>query len=462
MPSLGVLVAVGATELEARLLDILKGQDLHVVRRCVDIADLIATASSRQAEVAVVSAALRGLDAEVVTRLRGEDVAVVGVTASATSADEAVLRSLGIGVVVATEVAAEVVEAISEARARQTDNSTFDTGSDAGSADDPAGGGREIDGGNPQGSAAPGEGRPGFERSSGSWSQEAQQLGSPRRGRVIAVWGPSGAPGRSMVALGLASELSSLGASTILVDCDVYGGSTAQLLGLLDESSGLLAATRAANMGTLQPRTLAAHARAVSPTLRVLTGIPRADRWVEVRPALLRQVVAASQELADMTVLDCGFSLELDEELSYDTTAPRRNGATVSALEQADLVLVVGAADPVGLGRLVRALSELAVVVPHCLPYVVVNRMRGTLGWSSDEIRSTLEQSVRTGAIVFLPHDQAACDRALVHGKLLREVAPKSKLTQALGALATEITGVRRPARQRPGDLSRRTAGTSP
>jgi len=442
VPSLGVLVAVGATEFEARLLDSLKGHDLHVVRRCVDIADLIATASSRQAEVAVVSAALRGLDAEVVTRLRGEDVAVLGVTASATSADEALLRSLGIDVVIATEVAAEVVDAIREVRARQTESVAFDADSV----------GR---------SAAAGEGRSGFERSSGRWSEEAEELGSPRRGRVIAVWGPSGAPGRSMVALGLASELSSLGAQTMLVDCDVYGGSTAQFLGLLDESSGLLAATRAANVGTLLPRTLAAHARAVSPTLRVLTGIPRADRWVEVRPALLRQVVAASRGLADMTVLDCGFSLELDEEISYDTTAPRRNGATVTALEQADLVLVVGAADPVGLGRLVRAVSELAVVVPQCLPYVVVNRMRGTLGWSSDEIRSTLEQSVRTGTMVFLPQDQPACDRALVHGQVLGEVAPKSKLTQALGALATEIAGVRRPARQQPGALSRRTAGTS-
>jgi len=453
--SLGVLVAVGATEFEARLLDSLKGHDLHVVRRCVDIADLIATASSRQAQVALVSAALRGLDAELVTRLRGEDVAVVGVTATATSADEAVLRSLGIEVVVATEVPAELVEAIREARARETESSAFATGADGRSTADPGGG-------DPRGTSGREEGASGVERSNGTGTDDSRQRASPRRGRVIAVWGPSGAPGRSTVALGLASELSSLGAQTMLVDCDVYGGSAAQFLGLLDESSGLLAATRAANMGELSARMLSSQARAVSPTLRVLTGIPRADRWAEVRPALLRQVVAASRGLADLTVLDCGFSLELDEEISYDTTVPRRNGATVTALEQADLVLVVGAADPVSLGRLVRALSDLAVVVPQCLPHVVVNRMRATLGWSSDEIRSTLEHSVRTGAIVFLPNDQPACDRAVVHGKLLGEVAPKSKLTQALAALATEIAGVRRPARRRAGALSRRTAGAGP
>ncbi|MBA2773058.1 MAG: P-loop NTPase, partial [Nocardioidaceae bacterium] len=312
MSSLGVLVAVGVSEFEARLLDNLSGHDLHVVRRCVDLADLIATASSRQAQVAVVSAALRGLDAEVVTRLRGEDVAVVGVTASAASADEALLRSLGIDVVVATEVPAEVVDAIREARAGQSESSAFDTGSDGRLTTDPGGGVRRG------GSAASGADGSGREPASSRWTDDARQQSSSRRGRVIAVWGPSGAPGRSTVALGLASELSTLGAQTTLLDCDVYGGSTAQLLGLLDESSGLLAATRAANMGTLLPRMLAAHARAVTPTLRVLTGIPRADRWAEVRPALLRQVIAASRGLVDLTVLDCGFSLELDEEISYD------------------------------------------------------------------------------------------------------------------------------------------------
>src|SRR3954447_4820088 len=53
-------------------------------------------------------------------------------------------------------------------------------------------------------------------------------------GRVVAVWGPTGAPGRSTVAVALASELAQLGVSALLVDADVYGGVVAQLLGLLD------------------------------------------------------------------------------------------------------------------------------------------------------------------------------------------------------------------------------------
>ena len=39
--------------------------------------------------------------------------------------------------------------------------------------------------------------------------------------------------------------------------------------------------------------------------------------------------------------------------------APRRNGATLAILDAADLIIVVGAADPLGLQRLARGLTEL-------------------------------------------------------------------------------------------------------
>ena len=67
---------------------------------------------------------------------------------------------------------------------------------------------------------------------------------------MVAVWGPAGAPGRTTVATGLAAVLATRG-PTMLVDADPYGGSVAQVLGVLDEVSGLLAAARLAGSGTL-------------------------------------------------------------------------------------------------------------------------------------------------------------------------------------------------------------------
>ena len=213
------------------------------------------------------------------------------------------------------------------------------------------------------------------------------------------------------------------------------------MLGILDDTSGLLAAARAANAGALDARELARHAREVNRRLRVLTGIPRADRWTEVKSVLLRSVLTSARAFAAFTVVDCAFSLELDEEISYDTSAPRRNGATIEALERADTVVVVGSADPLGLSRLIRALSELAVVLPSGTPYLVVNRLRPGLGWDAEEVAVLVAQATGIAPAQILPSDPAACDRALVLGRSLLESAPEAKLTRALRLLAADLSG---------------------
>lgn len=412
--STGVLVAVGTVDFEAAVLAAASTGGLHVVRRCVDVADLLATAATRQAEVALVSAGLGGLDTEVLARLRDERVASVGVVGDE-AAEGVLLRGLGVDLLVPTAELGALRSLVTAALAA----------------------------GPPQ--AVPQRDRPGV---------AADAPGGERRrsgpaGKVVAVWGPTGAPGRSVVALGLASAAGGRGISTMVVDIDVYGGAQAQMLGLLDESSGLLAAARAANRGRLDPEQLAAHARAVSPTLRVLSGLPRSDRWVELGPVLLRRILETARSLCSLTVLDCGFSVELDEEISYDVSAPRRNGATLAALHSADLAVVVGGADPVGLGRLLRAIGDLQVQAPDVTPLVVVNRMRPSLGWSGDEVAALVRRTTQLEIEELLPDDPAACDRAVVHGQTLRECAPGSRLTKALDRLAGSLTarlGIAAPA----------------
>src|SRR5690606_16570723 len=47
------------------------------------------------------------------------------------------------------------------------------------------------------------------------------------RGRIVTVWGPTGAPGRSTVAMGFACEAAAAGTPTLLIDADTYGGAAA-------------------------------------------------------------------------------------------------------------------------------------------------------------------------------------------------------------------------------------------
>lgn len=413
--SSGVLLAVGDVGFEAALLDAFEGPFFHVVRRCVDVPDLLTAAASHQAQVAVVSASLRNLDRSVVARLRGEDVAVIGATAESSSADEAALRRLGVDLIAAADDPTSLPDIATAAISGQPDGGVaVDTESPG---DD--GGPVTLDG------------------------------GASRNGKVIAVWGGAGAPGRTVVSLGLGAELARLGAETMVVDADVYGGACAALLGLIDESSGLLAATRAANVGSLDVASLARCARTVSPRLRVLTGLPRADRWTELRPALLIDVLDLARRLCAFTVVDCGFTLEIDEEVSYDLGAPRRNGATIAALQSADTVVVVGAADPLGLSRLVRGVHELSVVVPEASPYVVLNRVRDSLGWSEADIMQTVARATGVATMRPLPDDRLACDKAILHGRTLTEVAPEARLTLALGRIAAELAGVPESSRRR-------------
>jgi Flp pilus assembly CpaE family ATPase len=274
---------------------------------------------------------------------------------------------------------------------------------------------------------------------------------APADGQVVAVWGPTGAPGRTTVAVTLAGETAALGRSCLLVDADVYGGVVAQVLGLLDESPGIAAAARLANAGSLDVAGLARLARQVDPHLRVLTGTARADRWPELRPAAVEEVLRLARRLAVTTVVDCGFSLEQDEELAYDTAAPRRNGATLAVLEAADTVVVVGSGDPVGLQRLVRGLAELKEVVPGVQPLVVVNRVRPSAvpGDAAAEIRAALGRYAGVSEPVLVPLDVAGVDAALAGGRLLHEASPGSPARAALAALAASLAGVSRQAKAR-------------
>jgi MinD-like ATPase involved in chromosome partitioning or flagellar assembly len=244
-----------------------------------------------------------------------------------------------------------------------------------------------------------------------------------------------------MLAANMAAELAAEGKSVLLVDADSYGASVAAMLGLLDEAAGLAQACRLADQGLLDAEALLRIAAPVvtrAGTFRVLTGITRADRWTELRTAALSLVLARARQVVDVTVIDTGFCLESDEELSFDTMAPRRNAATLRSLELADTVFAVGAADSIGVPRLVRGLAELEAAVPQASPRVVLNKVRHSAVGRSPErqLRDAWERyGPAAPLLAFLPADPVSSDAALLSGSLLLEAAPDSPLRTAIAAL---------------------------
>ena len=350
----GVLTAGSGQQWEADFVARLEqpGSALTVVRRCADVAEVVASAAAGQARVAVLDGGLRRFDSDAVQRLRASGVTVVGVHAAGDERTRERLERLGVTALVSDDAgAATVLRTATEALAGSVDRPGHPTG--------PADPRRSLPPGPPSGAGTGAEPDPAAEP-----------------GRVVAVWGPTGAPGRTTVAAGLADALASSGVSTLLIDADAYGGVLASAFGVLDESPGTAGACRLAATGRLEPADLDRLCWSVGPSLRLLTGIGRADRWPELRPSALPAVLTTAARTATVTVVDCGFAIEADEELSFDTMAPRRNGATLAVLSAADVVLAVGSADPPGMERLVRGLLELAEVLPEVQPAVVLNRVR--------------------------------------------------------------------------------------
>ncbi len=344
---------------------------MRLARRCVDVAELLALAPNTAAVAAFVAADLPGLDADAVFRLERAGVSVIGV-----GADER-CRALGITARAEPGLLEQAVAHI-------------DTVAGADETDD-------------RGAS-----------------------------RTIAVWGTSGAPGRSTVAVSLAASFAHHGRDTVLVDADTYGGSAVQQLAMLDDVSGLMAACRAANQGRVDE--VADHLLEVEPRLRLLSGIPRADMWPQVRPGALELVLRRLQSDADIVVADCAFSIEPGAGVS----GAGRNQVTRHIVAAADIVLVVGRADPLGLSRLVRALHDMSDLV-DVDPTVVVNLMRPSLGWTQREVADMLYRLTGVEPAMFIPADVTTIDLAVMRGQLPRVVAPTSAFVIAVDDLAESL-----------------------
>jgi MinD-like ATPase involved in chromosome partitioning or flagellar assembly len=404
---------------ESRLVAGLDAQDgVRVHRRCADVQEVLACASSGVVQAVVVSADLRGLDAEALDRLQQHGCGVVVLAEPGDHATTARLQRLAVALVLdadadPSDVAGAVRQAYATRPSRRAGVALADPRA-----------------------ALPGAAPTALDdaREVISSLQQPVPTGADQ-GRVVAVWGPVGAPGRTTVAVGLAAELAGSGRQTLLVDADTYGASVAQVLGLLDESAGIAGACRAADRGVLDAAELTRHTPYVAPRLRVLSGLVRPDRWPELRAGAVAEVLTTARALADWVVVDTGFCLEQDEELSYDTAAPRRNQATLTALAQADVVVAVGGADPIGLQRLVRGLRtlrELTLVGGDVV--VVANRVRaGAVGGRPERrVREALQRFAGVDEPVLVPYDPDSLDAAVLAGRTLAEHVRSSPVRQSL------------------------------
>lgn len=256
-----------------------------------------------------------------------------------------------------------------------------------------------------------------------------------RSGRTVVVWGADGAPGRSTIAASLA-DICSRSAQTLLVDADTVHAGQAVLLGLLDDSSKIAALCRSAD--SLSDSIIARCVSEVRPGFHVVTGLSRSDRWPEVRAAALSLVLDELAGRYDVVIVDVSARIDPDDPLAdpfYD-----RHAATRAALEAADDVIVVGAAELPSLVRLMGLLTSERVRRAERV-HTVVNRVRqAAVGPDPEErIRRALERFTGVSSPVLLPDSRDALDRAVLAGTTIIESAPKDPLSRSLRDFAESI-----------------------
>lgn len=400
-----------------------------VERRCEDLAELIAVARTIRADAVLIVGGTDQLTESVLAQLRAQELTVVVI--SDLPAERSRLERLG------SATFADDVDPALLARALQGGPGPDAAPNSAATEEDVFAGVLDASGLTPLEETAP----------------ETSSASVPRRalGGVVAVWGASGAPGRTTVAVNLAAELGISGGRTLLIDADTYAASVAVHLGLLEESAGLAQACRAADFGSLDAEFLEQTVTAVETCgsrFDVLTGLPRPDRWTELRPGPLERLLALTRTRYDHVIVDLAAEIEQDEELAFEG-APQRNGAAVTVLGSADQVLVLGSADPVSFSRLVRALQHYREILSQApMPRVVMNQLRKeVVGRSPRRQLTEAWDELAPGPPLadFLPWDRAACDAALRAGEVLAEAAPDSPLRRQIAALGgIELWGRRR------------------
>jgi MinD superfamily P-loop ATPase len=181
-----------------------------------------------------------------------------------------------------------------------------------------------------------------------------------RRSAALIVVGGAPGSGRTEIAVHLASALRAT--RVALVDADDVAPAVAQRLALPIEPN-----LRTAIEAVEHRRGDLAHSilHADLP-FDVVTGIPNPAGWSQVRPAEVMRVVDAVGADHDVVVADGAGSLE---EIG---SAPRGRNATARALvADADALVAVCDATPVGVSRLLTWIADANALAPN-LPLVAV------------------------------------------------------------------------------------------
>lgn len=233
---------------------------------------------------------------------------------------------------------------------------------------------------------------------------------------TLAIWGAVGSPGKSSLALSLASELAIAGHRVFLLDADIAAPSLSLLLGLTDHPAGVAAACRLVSQGRFdlaQLERLSVPLNTGRGQVTLMTGLSDSERWPELSPDRVQSILEVARSSFDFILVDLASSLE--GGLRQGFGGLDRTELTRELLIEADQVIMVCAADPVGVHRFLQAAATLRELQPRGELLTIVNRLRkSVLGPAAkQQVTETLSRLGQIEVAAFIADDPIAADLAI-------------------------------------------------
>ena len=377
MSTESLILAAPDIGIEVDLVRGAPGVDLQVIRRPLDAAELLAVASIQASTPIIVSAGLPRMDGGVASLIMRGNRKVIGI--AALESDRQQLYQWGVTTVLAAKDAASTLNELSiilgvhgetipeEPTVEHSHTGVWSTGAWAETVVE-ANAARELE---------PQFVEPVVVAQATVIDQKPDEF-FRCQGQVIAVWGPQGAPGRSVTAIAIARLLASQGKRVCLIDADTTAPSLTMLEGVVEDASGIVVACRYAQRGSLTPQALMQLCRPLDRNYWMVGGISHPDRWEELDARALQAVLQQSRELFDFTVVDIGYGLASNVDHANLLDSPRFAAAS-TVIACADAVMAVVQASALGLARLLQQLPVVHGQLHGALSIGIRNTQQGSV-----------------------------------------------------------------------------------
>jgi MinD-like ATPase involved in chromosome partitioning or flagellar assembly len=255
-------------------------------------------------------------------------------------------------------------------------------------------------------------------------------------GLTIAVWGPTGAPGRTTVASSLASVIAGRGLGVLLLDADSRSGAIAPALGLLDEVPGFIASCRLASRGQLTPedlQRLSYRYDQAQVSVDVLTGVTSGRLYPEVTTDSISSVLAMAATLWEVVIVDTGSDIA-----SSGREASATEVVASTCLRISDEAVALCQATPVGVARFARVIDDARNLRAGKPLPVVLNGVDQSRRSLSDEatLREALRRFAGVDTVMVIARDSGGCRQAEMLGVSVADCVPGSPFVAGLKALA--------------------------